>query len=220
VTRSRIVVLLGILGLVVVCVYLAAALGVIRNVNNIILALVFAIGPVAILGVLEISRRLETQEGLSTVGPGQVFLVIAFALFTLMLVVQQTVFLRYDQFLAEAAGSDRTETLRTAFSLVNQVQLGIDVCFDIFYCAGVVLLSIAMFQHRDFGRFIGVFGVVSATALLLFNLATFPGVPAESGLIDLGPLTGVWWILVIVLMMRSAIRQRARRTDEPLPRAL
>lgn len=219
-TRSRGVVLLGIAGLVVVCVYLASALGVIRNVNNFTLSLVFAIGPVAIFGVLEISRRLATQPELPTVKLGQVFLVIAFALFTLMLVVQQTIVIRYRQLVTEAADSAHVETLRVAFGLVNQVQLGIDVCFDIFYCVGVVLLSVAMFQHRDFGKFVGVFGVVSATALLVFNLATFPGVPAESGLIDLGPLTGVWWILVIVLMMRSAMRQRTSRTDKPSLRAL
>ncbi len=218
--RSRITVLLGIAGLVVICVYLASALGVIRDVNNFTLSLVFAIGPVAIFGVVEISRRLATQHELPTVKLGQVFLVIAFALFTLMLVVQQTVVIRYRQLVTEAADSAHVETLRVAFSLVNQVQLGIDVCFDIFYCVGVVLLSVAMFQHRDFGKFVGVFGVASATALLAFNLATFPGVPAESGLLDLGPLTGVWWILVIVLMIRGAMRQRTSRTDNPSPRAL
>jgi hypothetical protein len=196
------------LGLLAVLIYIATAIGLIKDVTPLTLALVFAIGPVAIFGVLSISDHLAQDGPAPTLRPATVFLVIAFALFTLMLVVQQTVFIRFREFSRQATDPAALEGLRTAFRLVNQVQLGIDVCFDIFYCAGVALLSIAMYRHRDFGRSIGAFGVLSAAGLLFLNLATFPHPPAERGLVDLGPVTGVWWVVVILQFIR--IQRRAR----------
>jgi len=49
--RQKRSVVLGLLGIRVVLVYLGAALGVIRDVNNLTLALVFSIGSVAMIGV-------------------------------------------------------------------------------------------------------------------------------------------------------------------------
>lgn len=201
----------ALLGLLVVLVYIATALGLIKDVTPLTLALVFAIGPVAIVGVLRISDHLAQDGPEPTLRPATVFLVIAFALFTLMLVVQQAIFIRFRELSHQATDPAALESLRTAFQLVNQVQLGIDVCFDIFYCAGVALLSIAMYRHRDFGRIIGIFGVLSAAGLLLLNLATFPRPPAERGLVDLGPVTGVWWAVVILQLIRIQRRERSAR---------
>jgi hypothetical protein len=200
----------AVLGLLAVLFYIATAIGLIKDVTPLTLGLVFAIGPVAIVGVLAISDHLARDGPAPTLRPATVFLVVAFALFTLMLVVQQTVVIRFREFSQQATDPAAREGLRTAFRLVNQVQLGIDVCFDIFYCAGVVLFSIAMYRHRDFGRVVGVFGVLSAAGLLVLNLATFPHPPAERGLVDLGPVTGVWWVVVILQLIR--VQRRAGRT--------
>lgn len=192
----------AILSLLVVLVYLATAIGLINDATPLTLALVFAIGPVAIVGVLRISEYLARAGPAPTLRPATVFLVVAFSLFTLMLVVQQTVFIRYREFTREATDPAVLEGLRTAFRMVNEVQLGIDLCFDIFYCAGMILLSVAMYRHPHFGRLIGILGVLAGAGLLVLNLATFPRPPAESGLVDLGPATGVWWVLVILQFIR------------------
>lgn len=63
-----------------------------------------------------------------------------------------------------------------------------------------------MYREPNFGRILGGFGVVSAAALLIFNLATFPYIPDQSGLVDLGPVTGVWWLLVFIQMKRTVAR--------------
>ena len=144
---------------------------------------------------------------------GKVFLLIGFSLFTLMVVVQQMVFMQFHEFRSHAGTNTDMDTLNLVFKGVNLIQLGIDVAFDIFYCLGIIFLSVAMFRHTDFGRVIGAFGVISATALLLMNLAAFPYVPDESGLIDLGPLTGIWWLLVIGQMVRLRIRERRKDTS-------
>jgi hypothetical protein len=199
----------SILGLAVVLVYLGAATGILKGADNLTLALVFAIGPVAIVGVLSISRRLAPQGGSLVLRAGTTFLTIGFALFTLMLVVQQTIFIRFRQFRSEATDEAAKEALALVFKGVNLVQLGADVAFDVFYCLGVILLAAVMYRHRDFGKAFGVLGIVSASALLAFNLYTFPSVPADAGLVDLGPVTGLWWLAVIVQFFRLERKSRS-----------
>jgi hypothetical protein len=85
---------------------------------------------------------------------------------------------------------------------VNLVQLGADVAFDVFYCLGMILYGAVFYRTAGFGRLLGVGGIVAAGGLLAMNLASFPYVPAESGLVDLGPVTGAWWVLVILRLIR------------------
>ena len=59
-----------------------------------------------------------------------------------------------------------------------------------------------------FNRFVSIFGVVSAGALLVLNLFAFPNVPKESRLVDLGPVTGIWWLMVISQIVRFRWRTR------------
>jgi len=197
----------ALLGLLVVLVYLATATGLLQDDSQLLRAAVFAIGPVAIVGVLSIAQYLAADKPGLALRTASAFLVSAFALLTLMLVVQQAVFIRYHEFSSATADAATLASLQAAFRLVNEVQLGIDVCFDIFYCTGIIMLSVVMYRHRDFGRLIGIFGALAAAALLALNLVTFPRPPADAGLVDLGPLTGVWWVVVIIQFSR--LRRRA-----------
>ena len=193
---------MGIIGFVVIFAYIAAAVGLIRNLDNLTLALLFCIGPVAIIGVLEINRRLTSSEPGLALKAGTEFLIIAFVLFTLMLVVQVMVRLQAQNLIGQAGEAAKKEMLTAALQVTDYVQLGIDVAFDIFYCLGLILLSAVMYGRREFGRILGVFGIVSGAALLVLNLWAFPEVPGESGLVDLGPVTAIWWLAVIVQMVR------------------
>ncbi|MGE0352161.1 MAG: hypothetical protein AB7I33_04355 [Gemmatimonadales bacterium] len=194
-------------GVLILLVYLTTATGLVTDTGRLTLVLVFAIGPGAIVGILQIIDRLAPTTGPAVTRLCRTFLVTAFALFTLMIVVQQTVAMQLRDLRAAAPDAAAAQTLGLIYRGVNLVQLGIDVTFDIFYCIGVIILAAAMFRHRDFGRLIGILGIVSGAGLLILNLASFPYVPAESGLVDLGPVTGVWWLLVIVQMFRSRRRQ-------------
>jgi hypothetical protein len=201
-TESRFPRWLGLLGLPIVGVYLAAASGLLASDTNLTLIPVFAIGPVAIVGMLGIHHRLAGIRDDLLLRTATVFLVVAFAIFTFMLVVQQTVALQFRDLRAQAADAPAVELLRAIQGGVNLVQLGADVAFDLFYCVGVILLSVVLYRTAGFGRWLGVGGIVVVAALLILNLVSFPYVPAESGLIDLGPATGVWWVLVVVRFVR------------------
>jgi hypothetical protein len=169
-------------------VYLASVANVLPDLGKVTLLLVFAIGPVTIAGLLRLQARLRDQARGPLLTTSMVFLVIAFALFTLMIVVQQTVVLQFREWRLEAG--------------VNLVQRGIDVTFDIVYCFGVISLGVVLYQMVGFGRGLAAAGIFAAGVLLAANLATFPHPPAESGLIDLGPVTAVWWVLVILRLIR------------------
>lgn len=206
-----------IVGMGALLVYLAGALGFqpIIGTERVTLALVFAIGPVAMVAVLGIHELLRASPSVFLLRVGTTFLIIAFAFFNLMLVVQQMVRLQFRDLRMAAAGDPSQAALLDAvFRGTNLVQLGTDVSFDVFYCLGIIALSLVMYRERSFGRLVGVLGVISAAALLVFNLATFPYAPAESGLVDLGPLTGLWWLLVIIQVKRAGDRPPGSRSTE------
>jgi hypothetical protein len=201
-TQWRYRVGLGVLGLVILGVYLTTTLGLLRSDSILMLIPVLAIGPVAIVGILSIHNRLVGfQDGL-LLRAGTVFLVVAFALFTLMVVIQQTVLRQFQDMRAQADAPATVELLRSIQGGVNLVQLGADVAFDVFYCLGMILYGAVFYRTAGFGRLLGVGGIVAAGGLLAMNLASFPYVPAESGLVDLGPVTGAWWVLVILRLIR------------------
>jgi hypothetical protein len=196
-------------GLFFVMVYIVLATGIVPVPDHLAMTLMFFIGPAAISGVLSIWRTVRDDDRMN--GPlsapmltGTVFLVIAFALFNLMLVVQETVHAYFRELLAAATTDAVRENLRLAFRVVNPVQLGIDISFDIFYCLGILMVASVMYRARIFGRLIAAYGMITAAALLIFNLWTFPKPPASAGLIDLGPATALWWIAVIVQMLRAS----------------
>lgn len=191
-------------GLAAVLVYLAATMGLMHADSRVGLALVFGIGPVATFGAVRLVDSLEPDLDATTLRLCRVFLTSAFVLLTLTGVVQQTVRLQFRDLIAAAPDVATAGSLRAIYTGVNLVQLGMDVAFDMFYCAAIVILAGALYRHPRFGRVIGVSGIAAGMSLLALNVAAFPYVPAESGLVDLGPVTGVWWLLVIAAQVRRS----------------
>jgi len=189
----------GVVGFVILLAYLNFAFGWVVLSERLSLVLAFAIGPVAVFGTLALGENLMRVFGTSTIRMGLVFLVIAFALLTLMLTMQQAIFVEYEQLREGAAGAEVPASLRSSFALVNQVQLGADVAFDIFYSLGIILVSAVLVRSKGFERLIGIYGLLAATGLLALNLWFFPMPPAAAGSIDLGPATIAWWVALIVL---------------------
>ena len=179
-----------------------------------------ALGVLGILGSLELGRRLDPRYETLRARAGTAFGVCAFAIFVVVMVVQFGARLLWREHLVRdvAVGLPEQEAmLKLAFQGVNAVQATMDVAFDIFYCLAVILFSSLMIQHRAFGRVIGSFGLLAAGGLLLLNLVTFPLPPSMSGLYDLGPLTGVWWVVVIILWIRADRADKVAATAAGVP---
>src|SRR5574341_853136 len=114
---------------------------------------------------------------------------LAGALFSTMLLVQLAVRLR-------AAGQPIDQQLVA-------VWLGLDVAWDVYIALGTALFAWAMWTHPRFGRIFTVSGILLAALLLAFNFYAFPEPPGETNLVDLGPLFGLWYLVVTVQMWRS-----------------
>lgn len=197
----------GILGLAILLAYLNFAFGWVLLSQRLSLVLAFAIGPVAVWGTLALSESLVRVFGTFTLRVGTIFLVIGFALLTLMLTMQQAVFAEYKQLLGATASTQAPTALKESFELVNRVQLGADVAFDIFYSLGIILVSSVIVRGRWLERVVGAYGLVVATGLLVLNMWFFPTPPAAAGSVDLGPATIAWWVGLFVLDGRLEKRE-------------
>jgi hypothetical protein len=75
-----------------------------------------------------------------------------------------------------------------------------------------------MVADRRFGRWFGLPGIVVAAALYILNFATFPIPPESAGLVDVGPLVGLWYAVVWVQVLRlGRVAPAERGFREPLP---
>ena len=79
---------------------------------------------------------------------------------------------------------------------IKAVWLGLDVAWDFYIGTGTILFGLSMFGRRGLGARLGVPGLLIGSLLLIFNVATFPTPPANAGLVDLGPLLGLWYLVV------------------------
>jgi hypothetical protein len=127
-----------------------------------------------------------------------IFGIIGAAIACSLIVVQQANFMWHDAAM-EVANSEETKALlKASFKGANRVQAGLDVSFDIFITISWFLFGINIARSSSFNKILGWTGSLIAITLLSLNLYTFPTAPAESGLFDLGPLLGLWTMVVYI----------------------
>jgi len=198
------------LGIFLLFVYITIATEVINYPVKFAIFMFLMLGPLAIAGMYSIAAFLNREKKSKIVDLGKLFGYIAFSIWVCFLCIQQGSRMYFHETLIPEANPEDAEILKMVLQGINSVQFTLDIAFDIFYCLLVILYSIAMINDRYFGKIIGIFGLLSGSGLLFLNLFTFPFPPGESGLIDLGPLTGLFWIIVIVMFLRGErIEKRA-----------
>ncbi len=121
--------------------------------------------------------------------------VAASALVVAMLLVQ----IALDDAEEQAPGLDASTE-----RVFDHVHFGLDLAWDTFICLGTLLFGLAMLRRPSFGPVVGGAGIVIAIAVYTVNFATFPEPPSESA-VDLGPLIGLWYAAVSVLLLRRSV---------------
>jgi len=179
---------LGIgLGIATSVVYPSLILLSLPQLPTIILAA--AIGPLLGLASMGLYHFLRLHQPSVSAQLAAACNFLGGALFSTMLLVQIAVRIR-------AAGQpiDRQ---------IVAIWLGLDVAWDVYIALGTALFAWAMWTHPRFGRGFAVSGLLLAILLLAFNFYAFPEPPSDVHLVDLGPLVGLWYLVVTLQMWRS-----------------
>ena len=167
---------------------------------NIIRVAFFSVGVFGVVSVGGAYHLFKKHKNSVTLQMAALLSIVAFAFLTLMAVVQETTgAFREEAMLINQSGED----VNSIWAAIDSVQLGVDITFDIFYSVAFILYSILMFNHPRFGKIFSISGIVLFSALLFLNLFTFPHPPASKGLFDVGPITGLWGLIVIIQTLRS-----------------
>jgi hypothetical protein len=186
-------------GLAVSCLaaYVVSTLQLNIIPENLLLPLVLLVGVIGVITLVNIHYKYSFQaREIVYYKAGIDLLAFSFLLLTVMLSVQQST-LRVIEHLNEKPTTN-------IFRIVNSVQLGMDVAFDIFYSIGIMLTSFG-FVVAEPKSVTGWYGIFISLALLVMNLISFPAPPGESGFFDLGIFTLIWWFLLIRIIHKTKI---------------
>ena len=133
-----------------------------------------------------------------------IFAIAGFATVLAMIVVQLAVGAGIDE---ATRGLDAT-VARALRRGIRMVDMGLDVAWDMLIGTALIFSGISMRHRRGLGVGWTVASVTLGSALVLLNAATFPWPPASRGLFDIGPLVGVFVVLLagrlVVLGRRPA----------------
>jgi hypothetical protein len=170
----------------ILTVILAAAMGILLSIGS--------IGFFFFLGVFRKTVSIYLAA---------LFNIIGGTIFNLMILVQLTVRNYMSAYLKESTNEYSREIISQIWRGVDKVQLGLDVAWDVYICAGTFLFAVNMFKHPRFGKLYAIPGLLIATALLGLNIYSFPLPPGDAGLVDLGPLLGLWYTAIAIRTLLS-----------------
>jgi hypothetical protein len=196
--RLRLGVVCGVLAVVVYALTQAVTLPLLPT-----LVLVCSFGPLLAIGSAGLWELLGLHRRTATLDIGLVANLAAGVAVTLMLLAQLGLKAWFDAGLGGSAQQVSPEVAEAAFQAGNGLQLGLDVAWDVFLAIGTAMLAWNMREHPRFGWAYAATGLLLAMALIGLNLAAFPENPGRAGLVDVGPLIGVWYLWVTLRMAWS-----------------
>lgn len=132
---------------------------------------------------------------------GLVFAITAFTTVLAMIVVQLAV----GSGLGEITRDLDEQTARALRRGLRMIDLGLDVTWDMLIGTALVFSGFAIRKRNGLGPGWAIPSVALGMALIGLNVATFPWPPGDRGLLDIGPVIGMF---VLVLSARLALLGR------------
>ena len=191
----------AVCGFLAVLSYTLISAAPLTSAEGLVVACVF--GPALAAASTGLYHVLRLHRRTVTLDLGLMANVAAGVTVTLMLFAQLGMKRWFELQFGEGSTDSSERTLHASFEAANGIQLGLDVAWDLFLALGTVLLAWNMWHHPRFGRLLAVSGAAIAVALAVANLAVFPEPPADAGSIDLGPLIGLWYLIVTIRLAGS-----------------
>jgi hypothetical protein len=183
-------------GFLAVLAYALISAAPLTSAQGLVVACVF--GPALMCASMGLYHVLRAHRRTVTLDLGLVANVAAGVTVTLMLFSQLGLRRWFEVQFGSGSIDSSERALHAAFEAANGIQLGLDVAWDLFLALGTVLLASNMWRHPRFGRLLAASGSVIAISLALANLVVFPEPPGQAGSIDLGPVVGLWYLIVTV----------------------
>jgi len=160
-------------------------------------------GPALATACVALARVLQSRRRAPSLELAAIFNALAGALVTAMIIVQMAI--NYST--APAADAQLLSALKPR---LWDVVLGLDVSFDVFIGLGTLLFAMNMLRDPRFGRIIGWAGMfVAIVPLLGANIYYFPDPPYVRGFPHVGIFTGLWYLAVVIMMLRVLLRERS-----------
>jgi len=154
-------------------------------------------GPALALASLSLAHVLQAHRRAPSIELAGISNALAGALVTGMIIVQLAV--NYSTAPAAEGELDAILTGR-----IWDVVLGLDVAFDAFIGLATLLFGLNMTRDPRFGKLIGWAGAFLAVFLLWgANFYFFPDPPREHRFPEIGIFTGLWYLAVVILLLRS-----------------
>jgi hypothetical protein len=191
----------AVCGFLAVLSYTLISAAPLTSAQALVVACVF--GPALVFASTGLYHVLRAHRRTVSMDLGLIANVAAGVTVTLMLFSQLGLKRWFEVQFGKGSIDSSERALHAAFEAANGIQLGLDVAWDLFLALGTVLLAWNMWHHPRFGRILAVSGIVIAVALAVANLIVFPEPPGDAGSVDLGPVIGLWYLIVTVRLAMS-----------------
>ena len=169
----------------------------------------FAFGPLLAIGCTGLYYFLSATDESPRLQIAVVSAIAGGVTLLLMLTVQQSIFSVLEKTPAESSAEIKAVGERINKGL-NNVQLGMDVAWDVLICTATILFGYSMIKRKGFWKIVGFIGLALGLLLLGFNLFYFPIPPADAGSIDWGPFVAIWYLaLSLILLSRRGLLTRS-----------
>lgn len=187
-------------GFIACLVYPVMTLVNLPRIPQVILGASF--GPSLAIASIALTQILQINRITPTVKLAAIFNSLAGALVTAMIIVQLAINYSTVPIVDEQLSSVIKQR-------IWDVVLGLDVSFDIFIGLGTLFFSINLIKDSRFGKFIGWSGIfVSIVPLLGANIYYFPDPPYVHGFPHVGIFTGLWYLGVVILLIRTTLKKK------------
>ena len=125
----------------------------------------------------------------------------------MMMSIQLAVGIGMENYISSSSISN-PELLHFMQKSLRLIDLGIDVSWDLFIGVSLIFLSIAINKNNLFKIWWTIIGSILGIGLIVLNVATFPWPPNTKGLIDIGPLVGLYIIFLSTRLIIIGVKRK------------
>lgn len=193
----------GISGIISIMAYVIVTVAPLTPTFAFLLAMLWPL--LSIVYAYALYSFIATEREGSANRIGFVLAVAAFSMVAMMISVQLAVKIGMAEYRVSAT-ADEIAVAPFMTDAIRLVDLGLDLAWDFFIGATLIVVAFPMSRHSKLGYRWGVPSGVLGALLIGLNAATFPWPPDTRGLVDIGPLIGLYVVLLSTHLVTSGIK--------------